>query len=1198
MLSSPTGSEIGNFAEVIVIGCGYGAAVSAARLSEAGYEVVVLERGREYDHGKFPETGTQGLRELQLNTLPFGLRNRLGLVDVKVFEDVCLMAGCGLGGSSLINAGVMERAAPEVFQSRNWPRQIRENPELLEPHYQKALTHLKVAAYPEGKPGFPKLNKAQALRSAAQSLGLPARQAEVSIHFDAAGMNEYGIFRQPCIACGNCLTGCNHEAKNSLDTTYLAQAREYGARIHTQIYVSHLRKLDDGRYAIFYQFLRTGREQIDAGRLRIVVAKYVVLGAGSPGSTEILFRSRLLGGLRLSSRLGERFSVNGATATGSIYSDLPVHNIGLEPKSRPNKRVDTNGSPPEGQNRRRPTWQQRLLSKYRFREPVGPTITTMIDGRGRPESPDNDLVVEDAALSGVFARIAPVWFTGIGLAARGFDPDEFNRAEIKSTIRSLLTNSAYAGFVPHAQILLGVTHDGAAGRLLPDNPINPLLSEARVHWPGLRSSPHYDRLHGLMRRIMNVHGHPVTEVSSQTGGRPMSVHPLGGCSMGDEVTTGVVNHACEVFNPETGNLHEGLLVCDASILPRSLGINPAATITALAERSMEIFLQKHGTHKDRQTTQADRRGETIDDVTKVRRTGFPALQFEETLGGYWSAGATDAQLGESAGKFKGLNGRLQINCTVEIDDLDVFLADPEHTGRLIGFVDCPGLDREGPLPIQDGEFRLFSRKPERVNTKYMYYTADLLAASGLTYRLRGVKEIHRDRIINALADLTTLKCEIFRLHETNNESLIGRGIVHVKLSDFFSQSIGTLRAPAAGIVDGLGARARFASFFQRELYDGYAPVVAPRGLARLTPPPSPIPKHTEEGIVNADIKNIPFITPDGLALNLKRVSRKNHGDAVLLIHGLSSSCDMFIMPEHKNITNTLLDQGYEVWLLDFRMSNRFLYNTMAHDYTMDEIALFDMKTTIEIIRDSIGATRKLHVIAHCLGSFGFSMALFGGILPPITSFITNSVSLLPRVHWQTRLKFDLFLQSGLIERVLRMPYVDHRALHSDDIVQKLLGYGVSLAHPECDNAVCHMLSFIWGTGNPGLFLHKNLHPLTHDRLGDLFGPVGYSYQRHVMAMSKVGRPFKSHDTDPRFAELPFDILTEAEKNTTPVLFISGSENCIFSNSNQRTHAMLFQKRPDLYDYHSFANYGHQDVFQGRDAAQDIFPTLLAWLGKH
>ena len=157
---------------------------------------------------------------------------------------------------------------------------------------------------------------------------------------------------------------------------------------------------------------------------------------------------------------------------------------------------------------------------------------------------------------------------------------------------------------------------------------------------------------------------------------------------------------------------------------------------------------------------------------------------------------------------------------------------------------------------------------------------------------------------------------------------------------------------------------------------------------------------------------------------MQRFRRADCDDVVLIIHGLTTSTDMFIMPEHYNLVSYLLDHEFtDVWSLDFRMSNRYIYNLAPHRYSMDDIALYDYPAALTELRKHIG-DRRVHVICHCLGSVSFMMSLFGKAIDGITSVITNSVSLTPRVPSWSKLK--LTVSPFWVEKVFGFPYISPR----------------------------------------------------------------------------------------------------------------------------------------------------------------------------
>ncbi|MGH3564578.1 MAG: alpha/beta fold hydrolase [Pseudonocardia sp.] len=360
--------------------------------------------------------------------------------------------------------------------------------------------------------------------------------------------------------------------------------------------------------------------------------------------------------------------------------------------------------------------------------------------------------------------------------------------------------------------------------------------------------------------------------------------------------------------------------------------------------------------------------------------------------------------------------------------------------------------------------------------------------------------------------------------------------------------------------------------------------------------PREIPLHTLEGVRDADVSTYDVNTADGLELSLTRFARHSDGDVVLVVHGLTTSTDMFVMPEHRNLVSHLLDDGFDVWCLDTRMSNRFDYNLTPHQYTLDDCALFDFPPALEVVRAHIGA-RNLHVIAHCLGSTSFTMSLFGQAVSGITSVVANSVALTPRVPRWSGLK--LAITPGLLD-VAGIPYLNPRWSEDPGITSgKVLARTVSLFHRECDERACHMLSLMWGTGWPALYHHRNLDDRTHRRVGDLFGPTSMQYYRHIRRMLSAGNTaIKYRPGELRHAALPDDYFTHAREISTPILFTTGAENRVFADSNVECHRRLAELGCPQHELKVFPGYGHQDVFMGKDSARDVFGHMVDFLRRH
>jgi cholesterol oxidase len=360
-----------------------------------------------------------------------------------------------------------------------------------------------------------------------------------------------------------------------------------------------------------------------------------------------------------------------------------------------------------------------------------------------------------------------------------------------------------------------------------------------------------------------------------------------------------------------------------------------------------------------------------------------------------------------------------------------------------------------------------------------------------------------------------------------------------------------------------------------------------------------IRRFSLEGVPDADVSVHPFVTEDELRLELTRFHRADSDDVVVLLHGLAASSDMFIMPEIRNMVGFLLDSGFgDVWTLDFRMSNRYPYDIGTLTYTLDDVAQYDHPAALRELRRHVG-DRRIHVFAHCLGSVSFSMSLFGGAVDGIASYVSNSVSLTPRVPaWsRTKLRFGPFLASYL----LNLPYLDPRFSEAPAFTARwLLARAVSLMHPECDVPACHMQSFMWGAGRPAFFQHENIAPETHvqGRMADLNGASDVHYYRHIRRMVDAGQVVKYDPDDPRHAELPEDFFARAADVTTPILFLTGDQNRIFTDSNVVCHERLETIVPGRHVLEILPGYGHIDPIMGRNAYVDVFPKVVAHFAKH
>jgi len=539
---------------VVVIGSGYGGAIAASRLARAGQDVCILERGRELIPGEYPDTLMEARKELQANSEAGHVGSRTALFDLHVNREINVIVGCGLGGTSLINANVSLRPEARVFNDPRWPRELREDLETrLAEGFARAEAMLRPTPYPATAEPLLKL---AALERSAAGMDAPFYRPPINVTFED-GPNHVGVTQHACKLCGDCVSGCNYGAKNTVLMNYLPDAKAHGAEIFTQVGVRRIQPEGDS-WRVDFQELVTGHERTDAP-LASVAADVVVVAAGSLGSAEILLRSRAAG-LPLSDTVGHGFTGNGDVLGFAYNSDLPVNSIGFGAEPR----VDV--------------------------EPVGPTITGIIDLRDRPEL-DEGMVIEEGVVPGAIGGLlagpfAAAAHTGGRDTDRGDTPAEMRR-ELESIARG-----PYHGALRNTQIYLVMTHDDGAGRIYLDD------ERARIEWPDVGAQPIFRQVAERLEQATGVLGgrylrNPIW--SRLMGHDLVTVHPLGGCVMAEDAAGGVVDGRGRVYSGTEGTaVHPGLYVSDGSVVPRSLGVNPLLTISAVTERCCALLAADRG----------------------------------------------------------------------------------------------------------------------------------------------------------------------------------------------------------------------------------------------------------------------------------------------------------------------------------------------------------------------------------------------------------------------------------------------------------------------------------------------------------------------------------------------------------------------------------------------------------------------------
>ncbi|MDN3638648.1 alkaline phosphatase D family protein [Simiduia curdlanivorans] len=561
--------------DLLIVGSGYGGAIAAHTFAGRQHEgrplrIGLLERGDEYLTGMFPKDFAElpGHVRGLAGASRFGQSH--GLFDLRVNGDMNVLTGNGIGGGSLINAGIMAAPLPAVFDQR-WPMALRDGAGL---DFIRARALVGAASNDDS--------------SIANSIGASGKVPNKYRSLEALspencteapvttamrdGPNQAGIEMSACNHCGDCVTGCNQGAKNSLDLNLLAQAKHKGVEIYAGVSVGKLEQdtqSEDGwllHCHLTHDKLRQGQSGVIYLR-----AKQVILAAGSLGSTEILMRSATER-LKFSEHLGQGFSGNGDAIAVGFKQNMLAQAIAW-PESKPSDRQ------------------------------VGPTITGILDLR---ESAG--VLIEEMAVPNALAQLFSELYTssnGLNALTHWNNQDHTSGPVVDDPL------SLNRHDLNHTSLYAIMGDDSADGQLELKSPKDRVFAEGelQVHWPSVKDKPLFseqiNRLKSLAEKsikgsvLSNPAWSPLPAALSELYGAPkgplLTVHPLGGCAMADTIDRGVVNHLGEVFNGDAvGGTHSGLVVLDGSIMPSALGINPALTISALALRASEHLCAQWG----------------------------------------------------------------------------------------------------------------------------------------------------------------------------------------------------------------------------------------------------------------------------------------------------------------------------------------------------------------------------------------------------------------------------------------------------------------------------------------------------------------------------------------------------------------------------------------------------------------------------
>ncbi len=512
--------------DFIIIGSGFGGSVSALRLVEKGYTVLVVEEGRRWRQQDFPKSNWNLRRFLWMP--------RLGCHGIQRLDwlgDVLVLGGAGVGGGSLVYANTLVAPPADAF-AQGWPggAAMREK---LAPHYATARRMLGATTPPATWPAE------EHLRAFARSLGREAHffQPEVGVLFGAEGGREIpdpyfdgqGPPRATCRLCGGCMVGCRYDAKNTLDKNYLYLAERLGARVLPETRATTIEPDGEGGYVV-----ETRRSTAWSSRPRLRLrCRNVIVAAGALGSVDLLLACRERGSLpKLSLALGKYTRTNSEIICGA--------------RSR-TARVDHS---------------------------QGIAIASDVQADGKTHIQ----IVRYPAGSDVMGLLGTLAVVGGGRVPRAL-------RWIACCLRhpfDFLRNAIPIGWAKRTVVVLAMQSLDSALTLVRKRRwwLGRHLGTARA--VGAPPIPTYLPLANQAARYVadRMDGFPLNAINEVLLGVPITAHILGGARMAESPEEGVVDGACRVFG------HPGLWVVDGAVIPTNLGANPSLTIAAVAEHAM------------------------------------------------------------------------------------------------------------------------------------------------------------------------------------------------------------------------------------------------------------------------------------------------------------------------------------------------------------------------------------------------------------------------------------------------------------------------------------------------------------------------------------------------------------------------------------------------------------------------------------
>ncbi|WP_370247365.1 GMC oxidoreductase [Nocardioides sp.] len=524
--------------DVLVIGSGFGGSVTALRLTEKGYRVGVLEAGARFEDQDFSKGTFDLTRYLWAPAL-----GCYGIQRVDAVRDTLIVAGAGVGGGSLVYANTLYEPLPAFYQDPQWSH-ITDWREELAPYYDQAKRMLGVVENPVRTPADDVMEKV----AADMGVGETFHPTPVGVFFGGPGQQPgekvedpffggEGPARNTCTNCGECMSGCRHNAKNTLVKNYLYLAEKNGATVLPLTTVTQIDPREGGGFDVRVKYTKAKRAT--AKNTRVLTAEHVVMAAASLGTQKLLHRMKDEGHLpRISDRLGHLSRTNSESILGAIApkSNTTDYSYGVA--------ITSSFHPDEHTH----------IEPCRY-------------GKGHNAMALMQTVLTDGSLPGKRWQqwLKELWKQRTNVADL-YDLKHWSERTVIALVMQSLDNS--------------ITTYGTKSKFLPWR-----MTSKQGH--GSPNPTYIPEANEAVNKIAeHLGGGTPGGNIGEPFNMPLTAHFIGGCTIGDSPETGVIDPYQRVYG------YPGLHVADGSAITANLGVNPSLTITAQAERAMSFWPNK------------------------------------------------------------------------------------------------------------------------------------------------------------------------------------------------------------------------------------------------------------------------------------------------------------------------------------------------------------------------------------------------------------------------------------------------------------------------------------------------------------------------------------------------------------------------------------------------------------------------------